>query len=95
MSVGDRFSCGLQPDHNASCWGRGLEGQFGNGNLDIAAYPTRVYDGLFVERLATGYAHGCVIDPADRVHCWGESGRGQTGRLRRSATALPARVFIP
>jgi hypothetical protein len=95
VSAGDRFTCALQPGSTGRCWGRGVEGQLGNGQPIIIFVPLRMADGLRVSSITTGYTHGCALGPGRRVHCWGDGSRGQLGTMRVSATHVPSRVHIP
>lgn len=42
VSAGSGHTCGLTPDGEIWCWGRGVEGQLGDGNSASGATPVRV-----------------------------------------------------
>lgn len=91
----DAFTCGLQPGEVMACWGRGVEGQFGNGQPIIMPVPLPNTHGPRASAIAVGSTHGCLISTSGQVMCWGSGGRGQLGTGRISATTLPTRVNIP
>ncbi|MGH7446711.1 MAG: hypothetical protein ACRELT_04075, partial [Longimicrobiales bacterium] len=82
-------------DNVVSCWGRGMEGQFSNGQPLIMPVPLPNIYGPRASAIATGSTHGCQISTQAQVLCWGSGNRGQLGTARSSATTLPARVHIP
>jgi alpha-tubulin suppressor-like RCC1 family protein len=95
VSVGEGFSCAIQPDGTTACWGRGVEGQFGNGQPIIISVPIPNIYGPRAVTISVGNTHGCLISTSGQVMCWGSGSRGQLGTSRASATTLPARVNIP
>ncbi len=64
--------CALSPAGRAWCWGRGDEGQLGDGDFGGArGVPVEARaDVRFVDISAT-YEDTCAIDDGGRVHCWG------------------------
>jgi alpha-tubulin suppressor-like RCC1 family protein len=42
ISAGSSHTCGVTPDGDIWCWGRGLEGQLGNGQTQTSSAPVRV-----------------------------------------------------
>ena len=62
------------------CWGRGGDGQLGNGGTGQQKNPVDV-TGLTttVSHASAGIHHTCAIDSAGRVLCWGDNARGQLG----------------
>jgi alpha-tubulin suppressor-like RCC1 family protein len=94
VSVGDGFTCGTATDDRVSCWGRGSEGQLGNGQSLNRTVPMPL-DGAFTLReVDAGSRHGCGVSRAGGVYCWGDGTRGQLGTRTISASEQPARVQI-
>jgi len=39
ISVGNSFTCAILTDNSIKCWGKGTDGQLGQGNMDSSIYP--------------------------------------------------------
>jgi hypothetical protein len=84
IDASSSHTCVLYEDGTVRCWGRGLEGQTGQGNANIigdnevpSSVPTIDVGGL-VDELITGHDTTCVrIGP--NVKCWGVGNVGTTG----------------
>jgi alpha-tubulin suppressor-like RCC1 family protein len=88
VSVGGDHTCAISTGNRVKCWGRGAEGQLGNGstanrgtstthmgnNLAFANLGSRP-----VLKLAVGWHHNCAILPSGQVKCWGFNFEGQLG----------------
>lgn len=92
ITAGNGYTCAVGYTSLAHCWGRGLEGQLGNGSLYNWLTPQPVSDvsGLTAVS-ASGEAHACGITDANAVYCWGRGDHGQLG-VRLTASASPVRV---
>ncbi len=62
IGAGQAFSCALDTNGAAECWGSG----------DAASPPTGVFVGI-----AAGERHACAWDGAGDVRCWGDDTDGQ------------------
>lgn len=79
-----RHSCIVTLSGPIECWGRGNEGQLGDGNNpptepvspDDPAYVSHT---SFFEMVTCGEYHTCAIDVEQRLWCWGENVDGQLG----------------
>lgn len=80
------FSCALDSDGTASCWGAGDQGQLGRAPTSecsgvlCATVPGPVTGGARFEALALGGGFVCGIAVDDEVYCWGRNDDGQLGR---------------
>lgn len=79
LAAGWIHTCGLATDGTIWCWGRGEEGQIGDGALAEARSPVQVSGGQTYTGLAVGAAHSCGITGAGGIECWGYNSAGQVG----------------
>jgi len=80
IDAGNAFSVAVDTEGDVWTWGRGVEGQLGNGGTTSAAVPQRVV-GLPnpVLHVAAGAEHVLAADATDTVWGWGANDRGQVG----------------
>lgn len=74
--------CGLKLDGTLWCWGRGVEGQFGNGNSgtdNFSRIPVLVNQDTDWMQVAPGYTHICAIKTNNTLWCWGDTAYGKVG----------------
>jgi len=68
VSVGRTFTCGLNVDSTAFCWGADLHPSRVPGLFDFAA-----------TNLEVGHTTACVVVLRDTPYCWGQNGLGEIG----------------
>jgi len=98
ISSGRNHTCALIPSSPGSetggvmCWGRGTEGQLGNGAYANSGVPVAV-SGLSsgVKAVAAGGNHTCALI-ASGVYCWGMNDQGQLGNGSTGNRAVPGLV---
>lgn len=109
LRAGARYTCGLEADGAAYCWGKNDLGQLGDGSLTPSATPVAVAGGLRFasidlgrSTLATG-GFACGITTSGAAYCWGANRRGQLGTTAgtepcevngRTATCATAPVAV-
>jgi alpha-tubulin suppressor-like RCC1 family protein len=79
------------------CWGRGDEGQLGDGDTVSRASPVSVLreDGARLQgvtHVAAGFRHSCAIVDESEVYCWGSNSFGQLGRSGGGMSTRAIRV---
>ncbi|AXV10096.1 BNR repeat domain protein (plasmid) [Euzebya pacifica] len=79
ISVGVEFSCGLDTDGAAWCWGEGSSGRLGNGGTTDQRTPSPVHGTHVFTAISAGLAHACAIDTVGSAWCWGYSSNGPLG----------------
>jgi hypothetical protein len=84
IAAGDEHSLALRTDGTALAWGRGTEGQIGNGLRDDALRPVQVESAngnpfVFVIDVAAGSAHSLLHLSSGAVLSWGRGTEGQLG----------------
>ncbi len=85
IAAGEYFTCALLDTNKIRCWGYGMNGSLGYGNLNnigdnefpSAAGPMNL--GVDATAIAAGRRHACAITTAQNVRCWGLNGNGQLG----------------
>ncbi|WP_437967159.1 hypothetical protein WMF04_47710 [Sorangium sp. So ce260] len=82
-------SCALMEDTTVTCWGRGTQGQLGNGSFHASREPTRVPSLINVVQISLGAAHSCAVKTGDDLYCWGADEDGQLGNGEPPYTATP------
>jgi alpha-tubulin suppressor-like RCC1 family protein len=93
VSVGYQHACALSTTGTAYCWGRGKEGQLGNGATADAKTPGAVKGELTFASILAGPLVTCALTEAGRAYCWGENKEGQLGNGQTAKTVLePAAV---
>ncbi len=110
-TIGDDYTCAIEPDGKVNCLGVNGEGQLGNGTRDVITVDggslpphtsiTPVSGLPPAGLLAAGGAHTCAIlthaCPAQGgpVMCWGSNSEGQLGNGNASAILTPVSVRAP
>jgi alpha-tubulin suppressor-like RCC1 family protein len=80
--MGYLWTCALLDAGRVRCWGDGLPGQLGYGELVSRLYEPPDEDvelGGAVQDLTLGIHHACALLESGRVRCWGVNDRGQLG----------------
>lgn len=78
FAAGENFTCGIDGDGNAKCWGWNGEYQLGDGTNDTTRPFTTAINVLGVTNatsISAGFLHACAID-AGAVKCWGSVSGG-------------------
>ena len=77
VAVGDSTSCAIEDTGTTYCWGRGNEGQLGDGNTGNHNAPVQVHNG---GGLGNAYdiavnkgGSTCGLDTGGGLYCWGDS----------------------
>ena len=83
VAAGDAFSCAVTSTGAAKCWGSGLSGQLGDGEVPaLSGSPKPVaVKGLTsgVITLSARSEHTCAVTAAGTVYCWGHNPEGEAG----------------
>ncbi|MDB4906083.1 MAG: regulator of chromosome condensation [Gemmatimonadetes bacterium] len=107
VSVGREFTCALDVDARAWCWGRNAEGQLGHpaardstcgtelNAFPCARRPVPVETTLRFRTLSTGATHACGITVNAALVCWGSNGSGQLGATGFQKAELPITIALP
>ena len=94
VSCGSLTSCARTGDGKVYCWGRGEEGQLGNGTGSSSQYAVQVADLQGVTDLAVGQDYACAALQDNSVWCWGTNGSAQLGDGTVLGRSRPARTMF-
>jgi alpha-tubulin suppressor-like RCC1 family protein len=78
-SMGQNFSCALETDGTARCWGLNTNGQLGDGTTTQRTTPVAVSGLSGAVGIAAGESFACAVINTGAVKCWGYNGNGQLG----------------
>src|SRR5690606_3179394 len=80
VATGGSHSCALLSDGGVQCWGRGWEGQLGNGSTGgSSTIPVDVSSLDNAIAITGGHSHTCALRPTGAIACSGYNGNGQLG----------------
>lgn len=82
ISASARFTCAVDDEGDAYCWGQGSSGQLGGGDDGLGTgtlEPEEVLVGRTFDSITTGQAHTCAVADDDTAWCWGRNDQGQIG----------------
>jgi alpha-tubulin suppressor-like RCC1 family protein len=97
VTAGYHFSCAVSVVGRVWCWGRGADGQLGNGGTWDWSAPQPASTGdlsrQFTARQVTaGINHACALAAGAAAYCWGRGDNGELGAGARTRTPLAVRV---
>ena len=104
VTSGMDHSCGLNTAGVAYCWGNGIFGQLGAGDItgcyvsdfgmpDGCRGPRPVVGSARFAMLAAGVSHTCGVTLTGQLACWGLNGSGQLG-VASEQSVLTARLLL-
>jgi len=70
-------TCSVSHDSELYCWGRGIEGQLGTGDIQFRSTPTLV--ATDIAKVSTSWFTTCVLTLAGRMGCAGMNEHGELG----------------
>ncbi len=97
-AAGGWHACALDDLDAAHCWGRGVEGQLGNGSeshaLDTTVPVVMPTEKTFSE-IGAGLHHTCAVDKQGVAYCWGYGDLNQIGDGDSGNHSEPKQVIMP
>ncbi len=92
VSVGDYHACALLTGGNLKCWGRGINGQLGNGTTTTTSTPVSVAGITTATAISAGGYHACALLAGGSVKCWGQNTWGELGDGTTNDSSTPVAV---
>lgn len=78
---GNQFTCALDANGRAYCWGDNTFGQLGDGTTLSRTTPVPVAGGLSFVSVRAGGFHSCGLTNGGDLYCWGNNAQGQLGAV--------------
>jgi len=108
ITMGYWHVCALASTGAVYCWGRGADGELGNGTTSSTPsnVPVLVSGGLTFTQISAGQYGTCGVTSAGAAYCWGLGSSGQLGvsgstassstpvAVTTSGTALSGRTLV-
>ncbi|WP_409562640.1 RCC1 domain-containing protein [Hyphomicrobium sp. MC8b] len=85
-------NCGIKADGSAWCWGRGNDGNFGDGTNTNSSVPVAAGIGQSWQALKSGQQHTCGVTTTGAGYCWGYDASGKVGNGPAPGGNLPLAV---
>jgi alpha-tubulin suppressor-like RCC1 family protein len=87
ISAGGNHTCAVLDDGSVRCWGSGVSGELGYGNLDSigddetpgSVGAVDIGTGRTARAISSGALHTCARLDDGSVRCWGDGGVGRLG----------------
>jgi alpha-tubulin suppressor-like RCC1 family protein len=77
---GFEHTCALAETGRVWCWGRGYDGELGDGTrVEYVVTPQEVPGVGAITAIGVGPFHVCALSDAEGIHCWGRNSDGQLG----------------
>lgn len=97
VSAGYYHVVNLTADNKIISWGRGVNGQLGNGSASDQSLPVEVIDtGVLANKtivaVSAGGHHSLALSSDGKVYSWGSNGYGQLGNGANTSLTSPVEV---
>jgi alpha-tubulin suppressor-like RCC1 family protein len=94
---GGDHTCALDAAGAAFCWGRGSDGQLGDGStassrVAVAVQTSGALAGTTLTQITAGFYTTCALDAAGAAFCWGDNDSGQLGNATTTQSDVPVAV---
>ena len=93
VSAGREHTCAVAMGGGVKCWGRGVQGQIGNGVESNQDHPVDVVGSeLFIALAGSKGSHQCALTRGGEVMCWGFNFYGGLGDDTNDKKSAPVAV---
>jgi len=92
LSAGSEHTCAALQGGTVQCWGRGLEGQVGDGAGQTRGTPFTVSGITSATVVGVGEAHSCAVLSGGGIRCWGRNTSSQVVGTRVGNVLQPVDV---
>lgn len=91
VTVGDRHACALAASGETWCWGRGTNGELGQGVAQDSVLPVQVQTQQRFVQISAG-SFSCGRTGSGDIYCWGAAGASGVGSGSGGNALLPTRI---
>ncbi len=92
VSAGEGHCVALKSDGTVWAWGRGIEGQLGNGQFLNSKIPVQVIGLENISYVVAGGRHNLAMNDAGDVWAWGYDNYGQLGIGSHENKSVPVQI---
>ncbi|MBF0286971.1 MAG: hypothetical protein HQM14_04065 [SAR324 cluster bacterium] len=92
IAAGREHTCAVLEGRNLLCWGKGNQGQIGNGSTEDIRTPVAVPGINNAAQVSLGEDHSCVLLNNGSLKCWGRGSEGQLGNGSTNSITTPVDV---
>lgn len=93
MDLGAEHTCGIDSNSTVYCWGRGSEGQLGNGSTADVSVPTVRTGTMQAGSIEAGTQFTMVSTIAGTIMTWGLNSQGQLGNGTTTSRPTPVQIL--
>ena len=98
IGLGRNHTCATRTDGSLWCWGAGINGRLGLGDLALQVSPQQVLAGdsdlaIGWDRVSAGENHTCATRTDGSLWCWGAGESGQLGLGNTNQQTTPQQVY--
>jgi alpha-tubulin suppressor-like RCC1 family protein len=95
--AGNGYTCALDSDGVAFCWGYNADGELGNNSttasdVPVAVNTAGVLSGQTLTELTAGQYAACALSAVGTAYCWGQGTSGQLGNGGTASSSVPVAV---
>jgi len=94
IAAGFNHTCYLSTSGRVKCWGKGVNGQLGNGTTGTQTIPMEVKGLEDVLHIEAGESHTCAILADGTIMCWGSNDKGQLGAGVETSGSNPVPIEV-
>jgi alpha-tubulin suppressor-like RCC1 family protein len=94
VAASDSTSCASLESGGVKCWGRGTNGELGDGNSASSVAPVDATIGGFAREVVQSSYSFCALMDGGGVKCWGVGSAGTTGSGSTDEQPIPVGVDL-
>jgi len=95
VSAGENFTCAVNSDGKAFCWGSNTDGRLGIGSptTGFSDHPVAIASTETFTDISAGRGYACALSTLARTFCWGRNDFGQVGNGSTVSVSAPVGIM--